>query len=162
MMARSDDRQLPGRVRDLARPVADPLGVEILEVAVKGQPGRRVVRVTADAQELDADANLDIDTIARLSRELGDALDEQDLIPGAYTLEVTSPGADRPLTTPRDFARNVGRDVRVTRSTDDDGPSELTGTLVGVTDDDITIEVDGREVVVRYTDLDHGKVVLPW
>lgn len=160
-MAR-DDGQLPDQVADLARSVADRFEVEILDVQVKGQPGRRVVRLTADARELDADANLDIDTIADLSRQLGDALDEQDLIPGAYTLEVTSPGADRPLRTPRDFARNVGREVRVIRSRDDERPGELTGTLAGASDDAITLEVDGAEVEVRYGDLDHGKVVLPW
>lgn len=161
-MARSDDGQLPDRVRDLASSVAEPLGVEVLEVRVKGQPGRRVVTVIADAATLDADANLDVDTIAALSRQLGKALDEHDLLPGSYTLEVTSPGADRPLTSPRDFARNIGRDVKVSRPEEYDGPASVAGRLVAATDDDITLDTDGAEVVIPLTDLDHGKVVLPW
>jgi ribosome maturation factor RimP len=159
-MARSDEAQLPARVHGLAADAADPLDVEILDVKVKGQRGRRLVRVTAD--RIDPAADLYVDTIARLSRRLGDLLDEQDVIAGAYTLEVTSPGADRPLTRVRDFQRNVGRDVRIVRAADREGPPEVTGTLVAVDDDEVTLEIDGGPVTVSLDDVDHGRVVLPW
>jgi ribosome maturation factor RimP len=156
-MARIDDGQLPAVIRDLVAPVAAELDVDLLDVEVKGQRGRRLVRLVADAE-----GGLDIDVIATLSRRAGDALDEADVVAGAYTLEVTSPGADRPLRAPRDFARNVGRDVRVFRAEGAEGPREVTGTVVAATDEAVTLQLDDAEVTVAFTEIDHGKVVLPW
>jgi ribosome maturation factor RimP len=156
-MARTDDGQLPAAVHDLVAPLAAELDAELIDVEVKGQGGRQVVRLIADAE-----GGLDIDVTAKLSRRAGDALDEVDLIPGSYTLEVTSPGADRPLRRPRDFARNTGRDVRVLRKEDADGPREVTGTVVAVTDDAVTLQQEAGEVTVPLDELDHGKVILPW
>lgn len=156
------DGQLPDRVRDLAVPVAETLDVAIVDVQVKGQRGRRLVRVVADVAVPEPGAEVDVDTIAVLSRRLGDRLDEQDLIPGAYTLEVSSPGADRALRSPRDFIRNIGRQVRVLRAESLDGPREVTGIVVEVTDDEVTLEVAGDPVNVALAEVDHGKVVLPW
>jgi len=147
--------ELPGRIAALAAPLAEVEQVELLDVEVKGQRGGRIVRLTADA-----DGGLDIDRIAAVSRSVGDALD--DLIDGAYTLEVTSPGADRPLKTARDFARNVGRDIRVQRTAGSDGPGEVVGKLVDASDESITLNVKGRSTTVGLAEIDHGKVVLPW
>jgi ribosome maturation factor RimP len=152
---------LSPRVAELAGPVADELDVELVDVEVKGQGNRRIVRLVADAE-----GGLDVDRIAALSRAVGDVLDERDVIPGAYTLEVTSPGADRPMHTPRDFRRNVGRDVRVVRTREaaqqPDVKGEVRGTLVEVTDDAVTVEAKGATHVVPLDEVDHGKVVLPW
>jgi ribosome maturation factor RimP len=156
-MARIDDGQLPAVIHDLVAPVATDLDAELLDVEVKGQRGRRLVRLVADAE-----GGLDIDVIATLSRRAGEVLDEADVVAGTYTLEVSSPGADRPLRAPRDFARNVGRDVRVLRTEDAEGPRELTGTVVAATDEGVTLELDDAEVTVTYEQIDHGKVVLPW
>jgi ribosome maturation factor RimP len=161
-----DETQLAERISALADDVASPLGVEVLDVVVKGSRGRRLVRVVADAAELDADAGLDIDTIAKMSRQLGDALDEHDVVPGSFTLEVTSPGADRPLRRARDFARNVGREVRIDRTdaaTDAaDGERELRGVLVAVDESTLTLEVADDRVELPLDHVDHGTVVLPW
>lgn len=167
-MARIDDGQLPEVIRGFASPLAEALGAELLDVVVKGQKGRRLVRLVVasalppDTVATDPDAGVDVDAIATLSRQVGDVLDERDLIVGSYTLEVTSPGADRPLTSASDFARNVGRDVRVVRDADTDGPRELIGTVLAVRADGVTLEVDGAEVQVPIGEVDHGKVVLPW
>jgi len=148
---------LPGRLAALAEPVAADQGIDLVDVEVKGPRNRRVVRLVADAE-----GGLDIDRIAELSRVVGDAID--DVVPGTYTLEVTSPGTDRPLRRPRDFARNVGREVRVqrTQAAAQDAPGEVTGTVVEATDDVVRLDVKGDEVVVAIDDIDHGKVVLPW
>jgi ribosome maturation factor RimP len=161
-MATTDEAALPEQVRALVEPLAAALGVEVLDVQVKGSRGRRLVRVTADAADLDAAVGLDIDTIATLSRQLGDALDVDDLIPGTYTLEVTSPGADQPLTRARDFARNRGREVRLTRHQGDEGVAPVTGTIVAVTDDTVTLAAADGDLDVALEDVDHATVVLPW
>lgn len=148
---------LPGRLVALAEPVAAEQGIDLVDVEVKGPRNRRVVRLVADAE-----GGLDIDRIAELSRAVGDAID--DVVPGAYTLEVTSPGTDRPLRRARDFARNVGRDVRVqrTQAAAADAPGEVTGTVVAATDDVVRLDVKGEEVAIPIADIDHGKVQLPW
>ncbi|MFA9444724.1 ribosome maturation factor RimP [Egicoccus sp. AB-alg6-2] len=156
-MAGTDDAHVPRRIQELASPLADELEVELVDVEVKGQGARRLVRLIADAE-----GGLDVDVIATLSRRVGAALDEADVIPSSYTLEVTSPGVDRPLRQPRDFARNVGREVRVIRREDIEGAREATGTVVTVDASGVTLDADGAEVVVAFDDIDHGKVVLPW
>jgi len=155
-MTSKDDR-LPDTIRALAVPLADELDVELVDVEVKGQGARRLIRLVADA-----DDGLDVDVIATLSRRVGGALDDQDLIPSSYTLEVTSPGIDRPLRSPRDFARNVGRQVRVVRREDVPGDREVTGTVTAADEDTVTLDAAGEKLVVSLTDVDHGKVVLPW
>lgn len=149
--------ELTRSVTGIVMPVAVARDVEVVEIVVKGAAGSRVVQVIADA-----DGGLDIDVIASISRELGEPLDE--LIDGAYTLEVTSPGADRPLKTVRDFARNVGRDVRVqrTESASAEFGGEVTGTVTGIDGDTVLLDVDGAEVTIPAADIEFGKVVLPW
>ena len=153
-------------VRGLAEPLAAALGVEVLDVRVSGPSGRRLVRVTIDLIDLDADEGVDIDVIATLTRQLNDALDEVDPVPGRYTLEVTSPGADQPLVRARDFARNRGREVKVAvtdASADDaDGPVEHTGVVVTVTDTELTLAIDADQLVVPLGDIEQARVVLPW
>lgn len=156
-MARTDETQLPQQIQELAEPLAEELEVELVDVEVKGQGNRRLVRLVADAE-----GGLDVDVIAALSRKVGGALDERDLVPSSYTLEVTSPGVDRPLRRPRDFVRNVGREVRVVRVEDAVGDHEVTGTVVVADEGSVTLDVDGAEVVIALREIDHGKVVLPW
>lgn len=153
--------ELPDRVAALVAPVAEAQDIDLVDVEVKGQGNRRIVRLVADA-----DGGLDVDRIAALSRAVGDVLDEDDVIPGAYTLEVTSPGADRPMRSAREFRRNVGREVRVVRTGEatkaPDVKGEVRGTLVAVEDDRVTLEVAGEPRDVPLAEIDHGKVVLPW
>lgn len=152
---------LPGRIAELAEPFASEHGLELIDVEVKGQGNRRVVRLIADA-----DGGLEVDRIAELSKSVGELLDEKDVVKGSYTLEVSSPGTDRPLKTRRDFARNVGRDVRIVRTKDaamqPDKKGEMTGKVIAATDDAVTLEVKGDETVVPLDEIDFGKVVLPW
>jgi ribosome maturation factor RimP len=161
-MARHDDGRVPELVRELAVPLAEDLDIEVLDVEIGGPSSRPLIRVIADVADPTSDAGMDVAVAAKLSRRLDQALDEQDLLPGPFTLEVTSPGADRPLTEKRDFQRNVGRDVRVTPAEQATDDAEVTGRLVDVDDDEVTLVVDGRDVRIAFADLDHGKVVLPW
>jgi ribosome maturation factor RimP len=153
--------EIPGRIAELAGPLADAEGVELVDIEVKGQRNSRMVRLVADAED-----GLGVDRIAALSRSVGEALEENDVIAGAYTLEVTSPGADRPLRSPRDFRRNVGREVRVVRTAQaakaPDVKGELTGTVVAADDEVVTVETDGSPQRIALADIDYGKVVLPW
>lgn len=159
-MSTTTDRDLVTRITGIAGPQAEGLGIELVDVEVRGARGSRVVRLIADAE-----GGLDVDRIAALSRQVGDLLDAEDLVTGKYTLEVTSPGVDRPLRTERDFRRNVDRDVRIVRTREaiDRGEKgEVVGRLAEISGTGLRLVVDGAELLVPMADVEHGKVVLPW
>lgn len=149
--------ELGQRLASIATPIVAEEGAELVDVEVKGHPGSRVVRLTVDI-----DGGVDIERCAAVSRRVGAAFDEADAVAGRYTLQVTSPGIDRPLRGERDFTRNVGRHVRVVRRTGDDRTVEVVGDLVAADSGTVTLDVDGDEVAIRLEDVDHGRVLLPW
>src|SRR3954463_15152412 len=100
-------------VRGLADAAASAAGLVVEDVAVQAAGRRRVVRVVVDLPE-DVAGGVPMDAVAAVSQALSQRLDESDAMGGAaYTLEVTSPGADRPLTQRRHWSRARGRLVRV-------------------------------------------------
>ena len=122
------------RLLQLLEPAVTTTGFDLEDVTVSPAGKRRVVRVVVDR-----DGGVDLDEVADVARAVSDLLDENpDLVDGAYTLEVTSPGVDRPLTQPRHWRRNVGRLVKVTT------PEEsLTGRITASTDTEVTLDVEG-------------------
>lgn len=99
------------RLRDLLAPVVTAAGAELEELAVSRAGARSVVRVVVDRE-----GGLDLDGVAAVSRAVDAALDaDEDLVPGAFVLEVSTPGVDRPLTESRHWRRAVGRLVDVRR-----------------------------------------------
>lgn len=168
-MPPTDDGPLSDLVRALAEPVADDHDVVVRDVQVKGHHGRQLVRVVVDQppalpavldqHEEVPPAGPDVDVIAEVSRALGAALDAQDLIADRYTLEVSSPGVGTPLRDAADFARNLGREVRLIRQ---DETREHRGVVVRVEPDLVELVADERHTEHRIGDIDHGTVVLPW
>ncbi|MBB1258493.1 ribosome maturation factor RimP [Streptomyces alkaliterrae] len=123
------------RLRGLLEPLAAERGLDLEDVAVTPAGKRRVLRVVVDSDE-----GVRLDACAELSRAASAALDDSDVMGGApYVLEVTSPGADRPLTEPRHFRRAVGRLVWLRLH---DG-GELTTRLLAVDEDGLDTEVPG-------------------
>ena len=113
---------------------------------------RKVLRLYIDKPE-----GVTVDDCAKVSRNLSDALDaDPDLIDGAYTLEVSSPGLDRPLKSDADFNRNIGRRIRVTRSTG----KPAAGVLKSFNDESLTLELKGKagEIVVPRAEILSAKV----
>ncbi|MCL2090566.1 MAG: ribosome maturation factor RimP [Micrococcales bacterium] len=149
-------------LRALLDPVVAASGLVLDAVAVRTGGGRTVVVVTVDLRD-DDDQALDLDRIEAVSEQVSAALG--DTVPGAYTLEVTSPGADRPLTRPGQLRRHLGRRVKVQTT----GGPDVTGRLVEVTDDALVVvppapAVKGRRpkdlapVRVALTDLRAARV----
>ncbi|WP_200942162.1 ribosome maturation factor RimP [Angustibacter sp. Root456] len=102
-------------MRDAIAPAAADLGLVVEEVVAAPAGSRRLLRVVVDLADDRADdaAALSLDAVAEASRRISEVLDADDVVPGAYVLEVTSPGVDRPLTDPRHFRRNRRRKVEV-------------------------------------------------
>ncbi|WP_307858289.1 ribosome maturation factor RimP [Cellulomonas fulva] len=122
------------RVKDVVEPVVAGLGLVLEEVHVRRAGGRQVVEI-AVGQTQDDEAELDLDRVAAVTAAISDALDATDPVPGEYTLEVGTRGADAPLTERRHFVRAVGRSVRVRTQ---DGTT-TTGRLEGLTDDAVVV-----------------------
>jgi ribosome maturation factor RimP len=140
---------------DLLGPLVSAAGYDLEDVTVTSAGRRSLVRVTVDA-----DGGIDLDAVAVVSRIVSDALDADAENPnspralaGAYVLEVSSPGVDRPLTEPRHWRRAVGRLV----TTQTDG-STITGRVLAVDDIAVTLDVNDTLRPVPWAALGRGKV----
>lgn len=121
-------------VRAVISPVVEAQGLDLEDLDVQAAGRRRRVCVVVDR-----DGGMDLDSLAEISRALSDALDSADAMGDAtYTLEVTSPGVDRPLTLPRHWRRNIGRRVRVLG---EDG-TVVEGRVKAADDEGVTLAVD--------------------
>jgi ribosome maturation factor RimP len=127
---------LQDAVRGAITPVADDLALVVEDVVVAPAGSRRLLRVVLDVAG--DEGALSLDAVAEASRRISEVLDGDDVVPGAYVLEVTSPGVERPLTEPRHFRRNLRRKVEVRLR--EGGP--VTGRVVEV-GDELVLEVEG-------------------
>jgi ribosome maturation factor RimP len=141
----------------LIRPVIEGSGLELVDVAFRRESGRRVLRVVVDRE-----GGVDVDTIAELAEKVSRRLDVEGFAPGPYALEVSSPGIERSLKLPRDFARRVGDNVKVKTTTPIEGRTNITGELVSADEDGIAVAAAGRELRVRYADIASARTVVDW
>lgn len=144
------------RVAELARPLAERRGVDLVEVEVKGGGGRRLVRVIVDRK-----GGVELADCQELSRELSEALDVEDPVEGRYALEVTSPGVDYPLRDPAAFDRVEGRPVLLHREADG-APAQVRGVVRAAEADAVVLDVDGEELRVPYAEIVKATQALPW
>ncbi|MEL6616766.1 MAG: ribosome maturation factor RimP [Bacteroidota bacterium] len=155
------------RVRALADEVLADTDLFLVDVSVRGWKGSQVVEVFAD-REAEPGTGADLDALAEISRQLGFLLDTEDVMPGKYRLDVSSPGLDRPLTDPRQYRRHVGRDVALTLASGE----TLDGTLTDATPEAVTVQpttgtgkkrvASGEPVTVAHADLTDARILLPW
>lgn len=152
-----DTERLAGRVRDSARPLADAAELDLVEVAIRGEGARRLIRVVVDRK-----GGVDVDRCARLSRELAPRLDALSELDDGYALEVTSPGVGYPLRDRRAFERVEGRQVLVHRRVGDSPVAQVRGTVLEAGDAAVLLEVDGAQVRVPYDEIAKATQSLPW
>jgi ribosome maturation factor RimP len=145
---------LPDRLRGALGPVIDAAGLYLEDVSVAAAGRRKMVRVVVDLA--DGPGGVDSDLLADVSRQISALLDDADLVEGAYTLEVSTPGADRPLREPRHYRRAVGRLVRA-RTTDG---RTVTGRLREADDVAAVLDVDGSRQELPYAEVADARVEL--
>ncbi|PYR19906.1 MAG: ribosome maturation factor [Acidobacteria bacterium] len=135
------------QVRSVATRVAAGYGLEIFDVQFRREAPGMILRVQIDrpGPAASAEESVSVEDCARVSRDLSAVLDVEDVVPTAYTLEVSSPGLDRPLRRPDDYRRFAGRRAKVVMRERVDGQGFFKGRLGGV---------DGAEVVI---DADDGR-----
>ena len=123
----------------LLTPLIEGLGYELWELEYSPGRGNAFLRLY-----LDAEAGITIEDCERVSRAVSELLDAEDPIPGQYTLEVSSPGLERPLRTARHFARFVGETVSVETVQAVEGRRRFKGALTAASAEAVEIEVDGK------------------
>src|SRR3982751_2650902 len=136
------------RVQALAARIAESYGLEIFDVQFRREAPGMVLRVRIDrpGPAATAEESVSVEDCARISRDLSAVLDVEDVVPDAYTLEVSSPGLDRPLRQADDFRRFAGRRAKLVMREAVDRQMFFKGRLGGVDAGDVLIETDdGRQ-----------------
>jgi ribosome maturation factor RimP len=127
----------------MLQPVVEELGYSLWEIECSPGKGSGLVRLY-----LDAEAGITVEDCARVSRAVSEVLDAEDPIPGEYTLEVSSPGLERPLRTAEHFGRFVGETVFVELAQPHEGRRRFLGLLTAADATTIEVEVDGQRHVL--------------
>ena len=142
------------KIRQLIEPVIESEDMEIIDVECLKMKFRWLVRIYIDKEE-----GVTVDDCSEISKQVGDILDVYDVLPGSYTLEVSSPGLDRPLTRDKDFIKYRGSTVRIKTGEKLDGVKNFHGKLNDYLDENgaktLIVDVSGktyripRELVVK-------------
>ncbi|MDY0004502.1 MAG: ribosome maturation factor RimP, partial [Polyangia bacterium] len=131
-------------------------GIDLVQLQWATERGRRVLRLFVDQEETGAT----LEDCASISRRLSHVLDAEDLIQGAYVLEVSTPGLDRPLTREKDFRRFLGQEARLTLKTPlPGGRKRLQGILRSLEDGRLVIEADGEEFGIGLASIARANLV---
>ena len=133
------------QLESLAKRVADEQGVEVFDIELLGK-GKLLLRVA-----IDKEGGVTLDDCERFSKSLGAILDVEDVMHRAYTLEVSSPGLDRPLRSLREFERNKGKLARIVTVEKIENQNFLVGRIAEVNDNGlVTLLVDDRAIDIPY------------
>jgi len=139
-------------------PEVKSLGYELVRVAMIGGTSDPTLQVMAERPDT---RQLDLSDCETISRRLSDWLDQNDPIEGAFRLEVSSPGIDRPLTRLRDYDDWAGHEARLTLAEPRDGRKQYSGTLQGTDGESVKILVkDGQSHAIPFSDISSAKLLL--
>jgi ribosome maturation factor RimP len=142
------------RVTSLLEPILDEMGFELVDVEYLSNYGKWVLRLY-----IDKETGVTIDDCVRVSREIGDIIDVKGVVTHEYTLEVSSPGIDRPLRKEKDFVGAVGKKVKVRTITPMNGRRNFIGYLKDFENGTIYIEMDGGSVALPWAEVDKANLV---
>lgn len=143
---------LAEQIETLLEPEAARQGVELVAVEVAGAVRQPLVRVL-----LDKPGGITLDDIVEANRWIAAILDDEDPVPSAYTLEVSSPGVDRPLRKIEDFERFAGSTASL-KTAPIDGRGKFVGTIAGTDGDTVLLEVDGATVRIPISAVQKAKL----
>jgi ribosome maturation factor RimP len=153
-MANAVQEAVAPRVQALAEPLARSLGLELIDIEYLREGPSWILRVF-----IDKPGGVNLDDCSTFSHALGPALDVDDVVGTAYSLEVSSPGLERPLKKPKDFERFAGKRIKVKTfaplpapgATSGPGQKNFQGILIGLKGDRVEIEADGKPVQIPLT-----------
>lgn len=139
---------------ELLEPVVTALGYELYGIEYQLQGRHSLLRIYIDTEQ-----GIAIEDCERVSHQVSGVLDVEDPIQGAYTLEVSSPGMDRPLFKPEHFERYAGSLIKIVTQAPINGQRKFSGRLVGLREQDIVLALEAGELVVPYDSVDKANII---
>lgn len=147
---------LAARVEEIVTPTIEGMGFDVVRVHLSGGENAtlQIMAEPADGR------TMTVDHCADISRAVSAVLDVEDPIPGAYSLEISSPGLDRPLVKLRDFERFAGFEVKLETTEVVDGRRRFKGRLGGTEGNLVVIDVDGERLTLAHEDIAKAKLIV--
>jgi ribosome maturation factor RimP len=142
------------KLTNLLKPLVEDLGYEFVGLEHQSNPKNAVLVIYIDRPD-----GIAVEDCEKVSREVAALLDVEDPIPGQYSLEVSSPGLDRPLFTVEQFASFSGELARVTVFAPVDGRRKFKGEILGAEGDKVLLDQDGNEVVLEFGNIAKARLV---
>jgi len=143
------------RLIQLVEPVVEGFGCELVELQFRREAPGWVLRLVIDSEN-----GIGIDDCARISREVAHLLEVEDPIEQSYSLEVSSPGLDRPLKSERDFLRCKGKKAKVVVREPIDGQNQCIGLIEDVTEESVTLRTEHGIIDVPFTRMKKARLVI--
>jgi ribosome maturation factor RimP len=147
--------QIKAKVEKIVLPILEQVQVELVDVEFVKEGDNWFLRIF-----IDKEGGIDIDDCSRVSEQLGARLDEADPIPQAYFLEVSSPGAERPLKRPGDLLKSVGKHVHITTYEPINGDKVFEGKLISFENDELTIQEGKKQKVIPYSKVASARLAI--
>jgi len=144
---------LVAKFTDLVMPITDDFDCELVDVDY----GNGVMKVVIDQPD-----GLSSETLIEVTKAVSRMIDAEDPIPGRFTLEVTSPGVERPLKKPEHFQRSIGEDVSIKTMPDVEGERRVDGVLLSSDEFGVTVNTDDGERTLRYGEIRSARTVFAW
>jgi ribosome maturation factor RimP len=149
-----DNTKVLSRIRELVQPFAESLGLTLWGTEIAGGSGRPVLRVFIDGPE-----GVDVEQCARVSRQLAVALDVEELMHGAYDLEVSSPGLERRFFELSQLPPYVGQELDVTLEAPAEGRKRFKGVFTALTGETLSMECEGKAVSFPWGSVAKARLV---
>ena len=144
------------RIETIIAPTLQDMGFDLVRVRISGAQ-RRTLQIMAERLD---DGTMTVEDCAAISRAVSTLLDVEDPIKGSYTLEVSSPGLDRPLTRPKDYTRFAGLEAKIELREPMDGQRRFRGRIAGLADDQVQLDTEDTRIAIPYADIERAKLIL--
>ena len=138
----------------ISNEIAEKLNFFVIDITIRGDNRKKINEVFVDAEK-----NIDADNLAEISREINSIIEDQDIIPQAYRLDLSTPGVDRPLKFLKQFPKHINRNFEVTYKTEDETRT-ITGKLLSVEREELTFLSDKKEVLIEFKNITTAKVII--
>lgn len=147
-------KELEEKLKGMLSPLIDDNKIEFVDLEIKGTGPYSILRIYVDKP-----GGITLEECAQLSSKLSDFLDVEDLIPHRYTLEVSSPGLDRPLISEKDFSRKMGEKVKIFMKEPLGKKIELEGKIKDLKEDKLFLDKEGEEKIIPLEKILKGKII---
>jgi len=145
--------QITEKIKEIAKKITDSFGLEIIDVTYRRERSGRILRVI-----IDAPGGVNVEDCAKVSRELNNALDVEDIFEDKYYLEVSSPGINKPLLKMEDFKSSIGKRVKIKLHKPQEGAKNLSGQIRDIRENLIILQVDNNDINIDFSNIKYARL----